>query len=314
MEKNLSRKLPAWGGSLLFHFFVLLLLFFFFQFQPIRGTAPGERNAIGTVVFKQATDTGTSYVDSQGNVSGEAAPTAAPSLDDLLSQDFSEANLSASLPNPAVGLSRPTGATPSVARSNSGNLSGAGGFGRDLGGKVKVSLFETEGTGSKFVFVIDYSASMTEKGGRPFRAAKNHLLASLEPLTDFQQFNIIFFNDKHVVWREGRQLPWANEQNKESAKTFVQGRVAHGGTEICSPLLAAIRLNPDVIFFLSDGEETDAPTGNQFADIRRNNRGIQINTIQFGVGAARTDRSFLRTIAVQNGGQYQYINVLDLLE
>jgi len=314
MEKNLSRKIPAWGGSLLFHLFVLLLLIFFFQFQPVRRTAPGERNAIGTVVFKQATDAGTSYVDSQGNVSGEAAPTTAPSLDDLLSQDFSEANLSASLPNPTIGPSRSTGTTPNVAQSGGGNLSGAGGFGRNLGGKVKVSLFGTEGTGSKFVFVIDYSASMTEKGGRPFRAAKEHLLASLEPLTDFQQFNIIFFNDKHVIWREGRQLPWANDQNKENARIFVQGRIAHGGTKIYDPLLAAIRLNPDVIFFLSDGEETDAPTGGEFADIRRNNRGIQINAIQFGIGAARTDRSFLRTLATQNGGEYRYINVIDLPE
>ena len=303
----------AWGGSLLFHLVVLLLLFAYFQLQPARHSAPGERSAIGVVVFKQATEAGMTYVDSQGNEFGEASK--APSLENLLSHHFSDADLSQVLPRPAIGPSSPTGPTPRIAGAGShGSLSGVGVSGNNLGGKVKVDLFDTEGVGSKFVYVFDRSGSMNERGGRPLRAAKEQLIQSLEPLTDLQQFNIIFYNEDFIVWRQ-RELPRATEQNKENAGKFVRGIVAMGGTKHYEPLLAAIRLNPDVIFFLTDGEEKDDLNPGQLADLRRLNRnGIQINAIQFGVGAERADRNFLRTLATSNGGQYRYINVIDLQE
>ena len=306
-------KWRAWSGSLTFHLIVLLLLVYWFQFQPARRSAPGERNAVGVVVFKQATDAGATYTDSQGNEFSEAGEV--PSLEDLLSHHFSEADLSQVLPSPAIGPSSPTGQTARIAGAGShGGLSGVGGFGNSLGGKVKVDLFGTEGTGSKFVFVFDRSGSMNEFSGRPLRAAKTHLIQSLEPLTDLHQFNIIFYNEDPIVWSPGK-LPWANERNKENAATFVRGVLAMGGTRHYEPLRAAIRLNPDVIFFLTDGEDKDALNDGQLADIRRLNRnGVQINAIQFGIGAESRGRNFLRTLAAQNEGQFQYINVAELRE
>ena len=88
-----------------------------------------------------------------------------------------------------------------------------------------------------------------------------------------------------------------------------------GGTEHSKPLRDALQLRPDVIFFLTDGEEKDALNDGQLGEIRRLNRGgIQINTIQFGVGAEPRGRNFLRTLAAQNEGQFQYINVAELRE
>ena len=313
-KAGVPAKWGAWGGSLLFHLCVLLLLIFFFQFRTTGRAAPGQDDAVAGIVLKKTTDTGTSYVDSTGHEFSDASPDSAPSMEELLSAEFSDAILSESLPNSAIGPSGPTGPTLRVVQGGSAQLSGVGGgFGTGLGGKVKVDLFGTEGTGSKFVYVFDRSGSMNDYGGRPFRAAKEQLLRSLEPLTDFQQFNIIFYNENFTVWKPG--LPFATEPNKEGAATFVRGRVATGGTKHYEPLIAAIRLNPDVIFFLTDGEEKDALNPGQIADIRRINRnGIQINAIQFGVGSERTDRNFLRTLAAQNQGQYQYINVAELRE
>ncbi len=311
--------LPAWTGSLFFHFLVLLLMLYFFQFHAVRRSAPGERNAVGGIVLEKATETGKSYVDSQNNEFGEASPDASPNatptLDRLLSQDLSNVDLKQSLPNPTIGPTAASGRAVQVPGSSglASGLSGASGaFGREFGGKVKVSFFGTEGTGTRFVFVFDRSASMDEDGGRPLRAAKEQLLKSLEPLTDLHQFNIIFYNEEFIVWRQ-RELPFAKDQQKESAAKFVRGMTARGGTEHLKPLLEAIKLKPDVIFFLTDGEEKDERPGD-LDTIRRRNPGIQINTIQFGIGSLRSDRSFLRTLATQNGGQYKYINVVELRE
>ena len=316
-QKNtgVPAKWGPWGGSLLFHLCVLLLLIFCFQFRPGGRAAPGQADTVAGIVLKKATDSGTSYTDSTGHEFNETSPDAVPSMEELLSESFSDANLSESLPNPAIGPSGPTGPTMKVVRGGNSQRNGTGGgIGNGLGGKVKVDFFGTEGTGSKFVYVFDRSASMNDYGGRPLRAAKEQLLRSLEPLTDFQQFNIIFYNEDFTVWRP-RELPFATEPNKESAATFVRGKIATGGTKHYAPLIAAIKLNPDVIFFLTDGEEKDALNPGQLADIRRINRnGIQINAIQFGVGTERTDRSFLRSLAAQNQGQHRYINVAELRE
>ena len=304
-------RLNAWGGSLFFHLVVLLLLMGWFQFQPVYRLAPGERNAVGGIVLAKATETGTSYVDGDGNEFGAAnSSSGPPSLDDLLADGLSDVVLADSLPNPAIG---PAPQTPGVARAASGlGGIGRGGFGTDLGGgKVRVSFFGTEGDGRKFVFVFDRSTSMNDYGGRPLRAARNELLQCLEPLTDFQQFNIIFYNDNFSVWRQ-RELPFATESNKANAVNFVRGITAMGGTQHYDPLIAALRLRPDVIFFLTDGEEKDALNGGQLANIRRLNPGIQINAVQFGVGATPPDRSFLQTLTAQNQGQYQYINIAEL--
>ena len=305
MGMSLSKKIPAWGGSLLFHLFVLLLLIYWLQFQPTR-RAPGERNAIGGIVLAKTTDTGKSYVDSDGNEFDEASPAETPSLENLLTQEFSETVLSDSLP--VIGPS--TGPALTVVKGSGNQLSGRGVSGIGLGGKINVTFFDTEGNGSKFVFVFDRSASMSEYGGRPLRAAKAQLLQSLEQLTELQQFNIIAFNDEFSVWRL-RELPRATDQNKGNAEKFVHRVTPLGGTDYSGPLTAALRLRPDVIFFLTDGEEKDAKPG-LLEDIRRQNPGIQINTIQFGIGIEPKGPNFLRTLASQNQGQYQYINVAEL--
>jgi hypothetical protein len=73
----------------------------------------------------------------------------------------------------------------------------------------------------------------------------------------------------------------------------------------------ALALKPDVIFFLTDAEEPQMRP-DELAVVRRLNRGTRINTIEFGVGDAKTTINFLQALAVENGGQHAYVNVRQL--
>ena len=164
------------------------------------------------------------------------------------------------------------------------------------------------------MYVFDHSGSME---GTQLRAAKRELIQSLDSLGDHHQFNIIFFNHTIRLWKppeRGRRLIPATEPNKHNAARFVESIVAEGGTRPLEPLMEAIVHRPDVIFFLTDGEDF---TPAQLREIERLNnrvgRGIQINVIEFG-GGGFADRSsrLLQQLAVENHGQHLYVNVLAL--
>ncbi len=311
--------IPSWIGSVSFHLFVLLLVLLYLQICPKPRQAPGVRNAtVGIVLVKNAVD-GKSFVDSNNNEFGEASPQSAnaadsaPALQELVAQPVSNVQATEKLLTDAIGPTAATNPSVSVAGATQGlgKLGGIGGFSRDPGGKIKVEMFNVEGTGSRFVFVIDHSNSMNELGGRPMQAAKAKLVQCIDALDDLHQLNVIFYNEDYNVWRP-RELPFAKDPAKESAKKFVQGITGLGGTNHRPPLVAALRLRPDVIFFLTDGEEQDSLNDGQVSDLMKLNPGIPINTIQFGVGEPGKGRNFLRSLAAQSGGQYSYVNVLEL--
>lgn len=312
-------KIPSWGGSILFHLVVLVLVLLFFHFRPDPPTAPGDA-AVGGIVLKQ--ENGKSYVDSNNNEFGEASPNraeerpAAPTLEETLSAEFSDLDVKQMLPNPAIGPQAGGGQAKAVPNAAviGDRLGGSRfpGLGNDGGGRT-LSMFGTEGKGRTFVFVTDRSGSMDERGGRPMRAAKAEILKNIDLLDDQNQFNIIFYNDTYLFWRQGRKLPYATERERENAKRFVEGITAAGGTRHQEPLREAMRLAPEVIFFLTDGDESELQlNAGQLARLQRaNTRSIQINVIQFGLGAHR-ESAFLKRLAAENRGMYKYIDVATL--
>ncbi len=66
-------------------------------------------------------------------------------------------------------------------------------------------------------------------------------------------------------------------------------------------------MSPDVIFFLTDGEDPSL-TGNEMDRLARRNRGTAIHVIQFGTTPPSRD-NWLKKLARQNSGQYQFFNV-----
>jgi hypothetical protein len=179
------------------------------------------------------------------------------------------------------------------------------------GGKGRTSLFGLVGEGYKFVYVFDRSGSMGGEGRESLRAVKAELLKSLDHLDTVHQFQLVFYNERTVVFNPtgtAGRLAFATDENKRLATRFLNSISADGGTDHEAALRTAIHLQPDVIFFLTDADDPKLSAA-QLAKIRNLAAGIIINCVEFGPGAKPSGTTFLETLAKQNGGAYVYIDI-----
>jgi hypothetical protein len=180
------------------------------------------------------------------------------------------------------------------------------------GGKVRTSMFGLPGEGYKFVYVFDRSGSMGGDGSASLKAVKAELLASLKNLDTVHQFQIIFYNERPVLFNPSGtpgKLAFGNEPNKRAAERFLDTIKAQGGTDHEAALRLAAAMKPDVIFFLTDGDEPKL-TPQQMEKIQKWLSGIRINVIEFGPGPQPEKDSFLKEIARRVGGQYIYVDAM----
>ncbi len=195
----------------------------------------------------------------------------------------------------------------------------AGPGGRGLGAAAAgsrgtVSLFGVSGTGSRFVYVVDRSDSMNRLGGRPLRAAKAELRRSLAMLTASQLFQLVLYNDQPRPYRGTSagpvQMLSGEPDAVERVQRFIDSFTAIGGTNHVSALQMALRMGPDVVFFLTDGH-TYSLTAQELAAVRRmaDRSGTVIHGIEFGTDAHPHPDSFVRRLATDNGGQYRYLDI-----
>lgn len=200
------------------------------------------------------------------------------------------------------GLSRPT--TRNSAEDDASVYA-------DAEGRARTSMFGASGVGHKFVYVLDRSSSMGVSGHKPIKAVKAELVKSLKNLDTVHQFQIIFYNEKPVIFNPtgtpGR-LAFASRANKERAARFIESITPDGNTSHVDALKLAIRLSPDVIFFLSDGDDPKLSRP-QLDQIQRMATGITINVIEFGPGPKPESKSFMATLAEENDGQYVYVDL-----
>jgi hypothetical protein len=74
-------------------------------------------------------------------------------------------------------------------------------------------------------------------------------------------------------------------------------------------LRLALRLKPEVIFFLTDADLPKLSAAD-FSEIQRlNGAGTRIHCIRFGQGADLEPKNFMNQLAAQNGGRYRYRDV-----
>lgn len=312
--------LPAWIISVVMHAVVLGVALLVVQRAP-RGAMEQPGRDVG-IVLKRSTSEGDFYEEEileskpietdASESSPEASLTEAPSaefLNSLPSADAS-ASLEAYLPQPGIG---PATATSSASRLAEGTTEGAGAGRRALtGGQARVSVFGVEGVGSKFVYAFDRSVSMN---GAPLAAAKRQLLQSLESLERTHQFQILFFNHNLSAFDlSGGQnrIAFANEQTLEMANRFVGGITADGGTDRYAALRQSLRMEPDVIFFLTDADDAMSTVEMQQLAALNRRVGATICTIEFGRGPQHGQRNFLVQLAEATGGQYGYVDTTRL--
>ncbi len=153
-------------------------------------------------------------------------------------------------------------------------------------------------------------------GGKPLRAAKAELIRSLRTMTDRQRFQIIFYNDKPTPFKISGmplQMVAGEEAYVARAESYVNSIAAFGGTEHEAALKMALRMSPDVIFFMTDARIPRLSVA-ELREIknRADSVGTTIHAIEFGPDPVASPDSFLRELAEQNNGEYRYVDVRSL--
>lgn len=156
-------------------------------------------------------------------------------------------------------LSRTVGAPtnrvgPGMGRGQGQGIGNGKGNSRE-GGNGK-SFFGLASEGKSFVFVLDCSLSMNHPHDSDaktrFRKMKMELTNSLAHLRPDQEFFIVFFNHEAIPMPAERMVSAAPE-NKQYFLDWVEQVPAQGDTAPTAALLMALRMRPDVIYFLTDG-------------------------------------------------------------
>ncbi|MFT5324603.1 MAG: hypothetical protein ACI8P0_002467 [Planctomycetaceae bacterium] len=154
-----------------------------------------------------------------------------------------------------------SGATTPVG-SASGSRDGLGygdGIGDSEGSDAADSFFGLRPIGRRIVYVLDCSRSMnhphdTEAKTR-FKRMKLELIKSVQGMGPESEFFLIFFNDFAIPMPSPVPVQ-AAEQPKLKYLYWMKDLKADGNTEPRLALRHALRLQPDIVYFLTDGSFT----------------------------------------------------------
>ncbi len=169
-----------------------------------------------------------------------------------------------------------------------------------------------EGGGNHFVYLVDSSGSM----GDGFDSARQALLQSVDLLTPDQRFYVVFFDADSDYMRladpnvdETRSV-FATPENKAALKRWAMRISKDKGRAPYDALRFALKLKPDVIFLLSDGEfpqgiEDLLVEENVVTNLFGDSKPVSIvHTIAY---FSEEGESRMRRIAKQSQGQYRYV-------
>jgi hypothetical protein len=296
----LRRGLPCWLVSLVAHLSLILLL----SLISLRAAGPGIIN-----LFADPIESSEPFV----------------TLDTVLDEpeDDWDANLK-NLQQPR--LAEPLEVLPTVEESLTAAFdeSMSEGLGQELlpaggpdgeasGGKFAdtgAEFFGVTGDGSRFIFIVDCSGSMSEFG-RWDRAVRE-LKKSISELSVNQRFLILLYNNNYVSMNNPPDMVPATELERRTWMEWLDRNYPEGWTFCSQALSAALSLKPDAIFLLSDGEFTDRSRvfdvlkkQNKKGTSQRPRRQIPIHT--FALGSHKGTAS-MKWIAKQNNGIFTLVD------
>ncbi len=185
--------------------------------------------------------------------------------------------------------------------ANSGNGNGNSGNGSGDGDS---EFFGLDIKGTSVVFVVDASGSMNFPHPGPaktrFGRVKIELVKTIQKMTKSERFFMVFFNEFAIPMPAHRLVAATPTNQQMYVNWMIPGR-AEGETEPEAALLRALRLRPEVIYFLTDGRFKYSVVEN----VKKANRAhVVINTLCFGNDDGE---KFLRQLANENGGVYRFI-------
>ena len=157
----------------------------------------------------------------------------------------------------------------------------------------------------EMIFIVDTSGSMH---GVSIAQAKQAVMRSLEGLNANDRFNVIEFNS-YTKGLFGESLP-ANGLNLSSARSFVRGLQANGGTEMRPALELALRTRPRETHLRQVVFITDGSVGNEeelYSLIEEHLGSARLFTV--GIGSA-PNSWFMRKSAELGRGTFVIISAL----
>lgn len=169
------------------------------------------------------------------------------------------------------------------------------------------SFFGVPANGNRFVYVVDCSRSMQ---GSRWQKARAELIRSLHELESDSKFMIVFFSDECQPMPAG-ELQLATEENVALASEWIRSARLGWGTKPLASVQLAHLQDPDVIFFLTDGEFADRTAA--FLREENSSRGpamVNVHTIAFH---SREGIKLLKRIARENSGQFRYVSADEVI-
>ena len=182
--------------------------------------------------------------------------------------------------------------------SSYGLTAGGGGGGPEffgLGGSVRGAR--------RIVYVVDRSGSMLDT----FDHVRQELIRSVDALRRSQKFHVIFFNAGAPLENPPRRLVSAIRAQKKALGEFIATVFPEGSTRPEIALRRAMALDPDLIYFLTDG----AFDSKLIQQLDRWNaaRRVRIFTIAF---FDRSGAELLERIAREHDGEFKFVSENDI--
>jgi von Willebrand factor type A domain len=263
------------------------------------GGGPGEIGGMSNLPLLPPSD-GTK---SQGATRDPAAETL---LAEILpsSQPSPNESLQRALPGPHT---TGQGLIPGSGSGGGGGAGGGSGGGAGRGIGPGTQFFGARDHAHSFAYVIDCSGSMATRNS--LDVAKREMLASINQLPPDAQFAVIFYNlnPRLLSDPQGQKgLMAATAPNKARVQTQLATIAPEGGTDHMSALREALKLKPEVIFFLTDA---DLMSNNDVNEILAEVGSTRIQAVEFGRGTELGQRTPLGRLATTTGGSYLYIDV-----
>lgn len=147
---------------------------------------------------------------------------------------------------------------------SSANTGSSTGLSRGAGDANATSFFGTQARGNSFVYVLDISTSMN---AARIKRAMLELLRSIDELHEYQHFYVITFSWKtRFMFDDQSLLPTpipATFENKQRLRAWLAGLKTGSGTDPRAALRVGLRMRPDALFLLSDGEFNTPDPGSQ---------------------------------------------------
>ena len=238
-----------------------------------------------------------------------APPTRDPAADALLSEVLPTREMPATTMPTLPGPSLADLGLPMSTSAGSGGIGSGGGVGGGVGGSVGpgTEFFGMRDKGGSYAYVIDRSGSMTVR--HSLEVAKRELLVSLAQVPPQATFAVVFYSSDAVVFTDLKGQPGmmpASPGNKTRVQDLLATIPPYGGTDHMKALHAALALQPEVLFFLTDADSMNHQEVDEILTFAGKTR---IHAVEFGQTGAIGGSAPLRILSQKTGGSYRYLDV-----